>query len=402
MFIRLLRTILLLLAIGFFASFKILDLNAKNPHLLLQRIAPQLELLGINVMQDWNSKVAFDNRAPIIAPLLDYPAKRQDPKFKERWDKDLERGLVQGFAAVKYANEIPQKDFPTVWKKTRKEKRVFVSFTRADVDLANSFCKILEGQGYKPFTYIKDGVIGQSYTEVGEIMTMAGQHFVIDTRNARSSKGVIAEALFHSAYMAKFPTVELDPDGESRISADNLPVREKLIDIIVGAGLPISLKGADKLAYLDPSIKDAGSRLGRWNITLNGKLITDKAALIKWTKQISKHAADKSEFTPEKPPYASAFVPEKSFFALVEACEVRRARIQYKDNPEGLKEWWSKRHPIYVEHRDHSNYRPDKHGKSTKTEKAEDNRQIQPSQTEYIPEPRRPEVHEIHRPPIHH
>jgi hypothetical protein len=258
-------------------SWRILDPNAKTPNTLLQTIAPQLDKLSINVVQDWNSKIKVDNRTVIIAPLANWPARNKE-QFTEGWVKDLKAGLHAGYVAMRYNKKVEPENIPLVWKNIEKDKRIFISFTSADIKIAEQLRKLLEKQGYQVFTYIKDGKISQTFEEVGKIMSTAGQHFVIDSYNSRISQGVIAEALTHTTYELKYPKVELfDP------RFDNIPHLVKydvnkveFIDVLVKTGIPIIINGRKRsLLFFDPAIRNLGHFYQYVTVKVNGRLIED-------------------------------------------------------------------------------------------------------------------------------
>jgi len=231
-------------------------------------------------VQDWNSKVQVDNRAVIIAPLANWPA-RDKKQFTEGWINDLKTGLHAGYIAIRYGKKLRQEDIPVVWKNIEKEKRIFISFTSADNGVAEQFRAILEKQGYQVFTYKKDGKISQTYEEVGRIMSTAGQHFVIDTYNSRISQGVIAEALTHTNYELKYPKVELfDPAYDNKphlVKYDASKV--EFINVLVKTGIPIIINGRERrLLFFDPAISNLGQFYKYVTVKVNGRIIEDPGA----------------------------------------------------------------------------------------------------------------------------
>lgn len=279
---------IILISILFFSvSYRILDPKAKNPNALLKKIAPQLDKLNINVVQDWNSKIKTDNRNAIIAPLANWPGQKKE-EFTTGWVKDLKNGLHAGYAALRYKKKLSPKEMPAVWNRINKNQRVFISFTRADIKVAEELRKVLESEGYKVFTYINAGEINQSYEEVGRIMSTAGKHFVIDSYNSRISQGVIAEALTHTTYVLKYPKVEITvlSDKTPRlVKYDENKI--KFIDAMVTSGIPIIISGKEpKLLYFDPAITTLGSFLQNAIVKINGEIIEDPLLFSSWTNNI--------------------------------------------------------------------------------------------------------------------
>jgi hypothetical protein len=87
-------------------------------------------------------------------------------------------------------------EFLAVWERTDPSRRVFVSFTRQDLPQARRVAAALRKAGYIPFTYLNEttGRIRYGADIVGRLFREAPHHLVIDTMNARRSRGVWLEA----------------------------------------------------------------------------------------------------------------------------------------------------------------------------------------------------------------
>ena len=325
--------VFLLLVMFLSVAWRILDPDAKKPNSLLKKIAPKLDKLNIHVVQDWNSKIQVDNRGVIIAPLANWPA-RNNEQFTTGWIKDLKNGLHAGYVAVRYNTNLRLKDIPLVWNSISKSKRVFISFTRSDDKVAEQLRQILESEGYKVFTYVKDGEISRSYEEIGKIMSTAGEHFVIDSYNSRTSQGVIAEALTHTTYELKYPKVEIlapNYDGKPHlVKYDENKV--KFIDAMVTAGIPMMTSVRErKLLFFDPSVRNLGNFYQNVFVKINGKMIEDPQEFSKWTTNIlSNGAAVSREIFMQNLPKDAHYCSKELFDNVVLKSEKRKAEFEIR------------------------------------------------------------------------
>lgn len=194
----LLLSLRLLLAISVMAPLfpagkaEILDPQANHP--LLRRIAADLDRQGIDVVQNWRSRVPVSTR-PVVAPLANYQTSLV--QREAGWIRDFRRGATGAVAAVRSTRRLDAAAFRETWGRTPKSQRVFISFAREDLAYARGVKASLEANGYVAFIYINSqgGRPTQPPALVGEYLRTAGTHLVIDTEIARRKPGVLAEAL---------------------------------------------------------------------------------------------------------------------------------------------------------------------------------------------------------------
>jgi hypothetical protein len=171
---------------------EILDPAAYHP--ILHEIADVLDPVGIDVVQDWRSKIWASPR-PIVAPLAKYPISGM--LGTAEWIRDFNSGVMGALIAFKPRGKLKHDTFRKQWYDMPVEQRIFISFARADAAHAQRVRAALEAKGYSVFTYIKrtEDKLTEHSLSVGEYFSTAGAHLVIDTDEARNSQGVLAEAL---------------------------------------------------------------------------------------------------------------------------------------------------------------------------------------------------------------
>jgi glutaredoxin len=191
----LLAAIVLTSTLPVLGKTEILDPAAYHP--LLRVIADDLNTHGIDVIQNWNSRVSGRTRI-IIAPLSDYLTSLP---LRGRWESELESGEMG--ALVAQPGDNPKSDtFYANWSKLPRGQRIFISFAREDAAFAEIVRKVLKDRGYGVFIYIEDPKEKPtiSLASVREYLQTAGMHLVLDTATARQKPGVLAEALWHAKY----------------------------------------------------------------------------------------------------------------------------------------------------------------------------------------------------------
>ena len=186
----------------------ILDPNSKYKNLFLAQLSPVLNKYKIDVMQDWSSNVTT-NGNPVLAPLAKYIGMLDSTLINkntgdERWASefyDSHNGILIG---VKGKTPVETALFREAWDITPSEQRVFISFAKEDALLAKNIRTELQAKGYQVFIYYdgEDKII-RSAEDIAYYMQTADNCLVIDTHNARSKYGVLAEALAHSKYIYK-------------------------------------------------------------------------------------------------------------------------------------------------------------------------------------------------------
>lgn len=178
-----------------FGKTEILDPDAYHP--LLRVIADDLHGRGIDVIQNWNSKVSGRTRI-VIAPLADY---LNSLPLRGQWESALKSGEMGALVAQPGGN--PQSDtFDGNWDKIPQGHRIFISFAREDAAHADIVREVLQGRGYAVFIYIKgpNQKPTMSLDSVRRYLQTAGIHLVLDTATARKKPGVMAEALWKAKY----------------------------------------------------------------------------------------------------------------------------------------------------------------------------------------------------------
>lgn len=120
------------------------------------------------------------------------------------WMESFHAGMTGLVGAVKPegrkmdpARKGPSSEaFFQAWKDAPPAKRIFLSFTSADVEHAENVAKALEKAGYVTFVFLKRGDASPPYDPdfVGQKFAEAGLHLVLDSPAARRSIGVALEA----------------------------------------------------------------------------------------------------------------------------------------------------------------------------------------------------------------
>jgi hypothetical protein len=143
------------------------------------------------------SHVPLESR-PRIALLSEMRSDLGKNAERADWEPEFESGSVGFIAAVETANPGAAKtegELRSEWDKAPKHRRVFLSYTSADSDKAEVVAKVLHEEGYLTFTFLNEaGKPRYPVGVVGEMFRGAGHRFVIDTSNARNSRGVQFEA----------------------------------------------------------------------------------------------------------------------------------------------------------------------------------------------------------------
>jgi hypothetical protein len=188
----LLATVLLAPTLLLPGKAEILDPAANHP--VLREIAEDLHRHGIDVVQDWNSRLPAYTR-PVVAPLGDYPI--SIPQNESRWIREFNASAIGALAAFKPIGKLKHDTFDKQWRDTPKHRRVFISFAREDLAVALSVKEALIAQGYIVFTYLTREVAVPSWplSAVADYLRTADTHLVIDTETSRRKQGVLAEAI---------------------------------------------------------------------------------------------------------------------------------------------------------------------------------------------------------------
>ncbi len=185
---------------------------------VLAQLAPSLAPRGITVRLG-----ALESSEKISALTVNLGELSQFPVSPDALKKAIEIQHQLGVGAAHEASLIAvnrsmatqtsksASTFKRMWANASASERVFVSFTRADAKYASIVRASLEAQGYRVFTYVK-GTARPAFNlvEVGTFFREAGHHFVVDTRNARSSPGVNLEAAMLQGQTERPPLIVAD------------------------------------------------------------------------------------------------------------------------------------------------------------------------------------------------
>ena len=173
---------------------------------LLETLEKSLEKRGINIVVGDASGVKMrTNARPRVARLDGMPTPDPDRDWtKAPWMREFETGMsgfVGGVKAPDHASELvtgarTQESFLIEWNKASSDHRVFLSFTSEDKAHAHAVAKALEDAGYVTFVFLRASDERPTFDAafVGRMFAEAGHRMVIDTSNARESKGVWFEA----------------------------------------------------------------------------------------------------------------------------------------------------------------------------------------------------------------
>jgi len=190
-----------LLASGI-ASSRILDPSESSDE-LLDGLSDELDKRMIDVKRgsvDAFSPIPSGSRAVILRLEHFTP----DPKLAR--NAEFTRLFYQGVFQHAFLLAVGPVQTPTdneieifrkEWSSQEKSKRVFISFSGRDMAFAQSVAKILHDHGFSTFLY--KGQVSEEIrfnsADVGNFFDQAGHRLLIDTKNARSSGAIAAEAL---------------------------------------------------------------------------------------------------------------------------------------------------------------------------------------------------------------
>jgi hypothetical protein len=170
----------------------------------------ELDKEGIDVARNLDSSGARKYRAsrPILGPLGTMELQKSPSVSEASWAQEFKNGAIGAIAAIKEnvgGSSASVGDFRQKWEKADKTRRIFISFTGADLEYAHKVGATLEKQGYVTFIFLEDVKKGPrvSPQEAGRFFKEAGHHFVIDTPNARKSVGVRFERALYGTIAPK-------------------------------------------------------------------------------------------------------------------------------------------------------------------------------------------------------
>lgn len=219
---RISRYLVACVLVGFAASSDARLIDPTSPtDPLLDRLTAALDRFSVDTARNLSSQEAAHAQLqrPRLGRLatLPIPLGSGDGR-SEVWEEQFRAGFVAGMAALQTKTSNPtNSEFWAEWHATNPEKRVFISFTRADRNAAGLVAQALKSEGYVVFTYL-DASEERPWAQpddVGRFYASAGQHLVIDSSNARGSPGVLVEfqelARLSIAAAERAPRVSLPP-----------------------------------------------------------------------------------------------------------------------------------------------------------------------------------------------
>lgn len=208
--------LLLALGLSLHSSAKVLDPGTAS-HPVLTPLADTLDKAGIDVIV--GRSVDFEPSArPRLAQLHGFAGQRKwdwGKYWRDVWINGFEKGLIGALiampkdvpppavdrevdrcAAVAAPPNDPTCEFLRAWLSASPDKRVFVAFTRSDLQTALSVQAALGEKGYATFVYLREGEKDPwAHPDfVGAVFAQAHHRLVIDSLSSRGSEGVAFEA----------------------------------------------------------------------------------------------------------------------------------------------------------------------------------------------------------------
>ena len=167
---------------------------------ILGPLVEPLEKEGIDIVGGNTAKVPLGAR-PRIALLYQMKTNTEvqlPDTENQAWITEFLAGTTGIIGAVQYSinnKSLDDQGFLNIWQQAPQDKRVFLSFTRLDIREAEKVKTILEAHGNVVFTFLNTINEAPKYPAllVGELFGQAGTYIVLDTNNARKSKGIWLE-----------------------------------------------------------------------------------------------------------------------------------------------------------------------------------------------------------------
>jgi hypothetical protein len=200
-------------------------------HRILQEIKSPLDSIGVGVFCCQQAR----GSVPKVGLLEDMHFEQMPKANREAWEEEFSRGwfgrilflskagpasrALQYLAktdrrATTTSGPSEEEQFRSAWEQAPTGRKIALSFTRDDLELANKIEEALRSKGYTVFKYLNEEGGPPKYTaeDAGRMFSEADVRLVLDTPNAQMSVGVRFEA-------------ELD---EQRRSDDAARVEEEL------------------------------------------------------------------------------------------------------------------------------------------------------------------------------
>jgi hypothetical protein len=196
---------------------------------VLKELVEPLHAEGIDVFGG-DTSIMQPTRRPRIALLTGMPTTKPTDFAELKWMADFRSGATGCVLGAKTTGPtVPARtedEFVAKWRNAAADKRVFLSFTSKDVELAHKANKALQAKNYVTFVYLRSGDLAPRFDPkfVGEMFSQASHHIVLDTENARKSPGVWLEAEQAREFMIGIGASQTGPRGSEPSSA---PVQAK-------------------------------------------------------------------------------------------------------------------------------------------------------------------------------
>jgi hypothetical protein len=161
-----------------FAFGRILG-NRQSIDPLLSELVEPLHQNGIDVVTGEVAKVPLGNR-PRVVLLSTVSMQKPEHYVNGEWMQDFlagKAGVIAGAQSdIPRANLSSEDEFRIVWEQTPQSKRIFISFARADIKVAQQIKAVLESKGYAAFTFLNPQTGSPKYDASfsGRIFSQAG------------------------------------------------------------------------------------------------------------------------------------------------------------------------------------------------------------------------------------
>jgi hypothetical protein len=212
----------------------ILGLTAFAQEDLLRSVIPDFKGTGVSVRTQWSSRKVTPSR-PTLAPLRGFPVTNDASLGSQKFSELFNAGAFQEAALVavndgQIVDTHPRQTvFEQRWKSANKARRVFISFSKADIETAKTVRNVLERNGYTCFMYINE--TGKrpwtNSVKVGQFFKNAGTHLVIDSKAARRSAGVQLEAQALNVVEGRAPRPSTSKTTVGQTSKPSKPAKTK-------------------------------------------------------------------------------------------------------------------------------------------------------------------------------
>jgi len=228
--------------------------SAKHP--VLDAIVDALDKKQIDVARKLDSQEALSHKSthPVVAPLSGLQPEGAEDAEEEVWQREFREGAlgaVTGMQEKKRATYTSGRKFRRAWKKADRSTRIFLSFTKADLPYAIEVKTALEDRGYSTFIYLNNSESGFTCKPkaAGKYFREAGHRFVLDTSNARQSKGVAFEH-YLDAKLSQAASSERASRLIKQLGNSDAQVRTKAAAELSAMGKELSRSDVNRIANL--------------------------------------------------------------------------------------------------------------------------------------------------------